>query len=238
MNSLALLDPSQLPGTSLGSAQDFAAVSAGGGGFLVRLVFAAKPKTYANGTKTQNSGTFYIPETASDFTDLGNRIDIVPLARRTKALDMRSEKPIAYYDRDSAEFKEVEALAKSKQKNTKCLCGPSILVIERTTGRILELYFGTKSSAPEAKYIWPYMAISEAEAAVLGCEPHGYRPCTLTSRFIDGEFPYHVPVVQDCSTPFANLPELSVIHAEMTKFLNPADVVEVVDDDAETARDR
>ena len=94
--------------------------------------------------------------------DLGDTIDIVPLARRPKALDMTdNEAIIVNYDPDSDEFKRIAA--KSLEKESHCMYGPSFLVFERSRGLFLEFFCGNKSSRSEAKKVYPYLPLTQAD---------------------------------------------------------------------------
>ena len=110
--------------------------------------------------------------------------------------------------------------------------GPSFLVYERTTGRFLEFFCGNKSSRSEAKKVYPYLPLTQADidakaAAgedVSDLQPHGPLPLTLKSRLVEkGTYSWHVPVVVKCSTPFAKLPPMDRIVKEITAFLTVKD---------------
>ena len=105
--------------------------------------------------------------------------------------------------------------------------GPSFLVFERSSGRLLEFFCGSKSTRGEAKKIYPYLPLTEADIAareLSGVEPHGPLPLTLKSRLVEKPtFSWHVPVAVKCSTPFTNLPSQAVIVREIEKFITVKD---------------
>ena len=109
----------QLPSTQIGSDDQFAEL-AKSADYLGRLTLFTKGK--AVNKRLVGPGNYGIP-TGEEVDDLGDTIDIVPLARRPKALDMTdNEAIIANYDPDSDEFKRIAA--KSLEKESHCMYGP------------------------------------------------------------------------------------------------------------------
>jgi len=159
-------------------------------------------------------GHWGIPEGESEIIDLTDSVDVLPLARRPKALDMSDKSAvIANYDETSAEFKRIAA--RSMEQGSGCQYGVSFLVYERTSRRFLELFFGNKSSRPEAKKLYSYCLINQADidrkaAAgqdVTGLVPHGPIAVTLKVRIAKNKKgSWHVPVVVKCSVPFQSVP--------------------------------
>ena len=137
----------------------------------------------------------------------------------------------------------MDIAARSEEADSKCMYGTSFLVIERSTGRFLEFFCGTKSTRPIAGDIAAFMALSKADidrkeaagADTRKMKPHGPLPCTLKVRLAKSKrgYSWHVPETRECSMPFANLPSLETISAEMTKFLTTkTDGVETVKEEA------
>lgn len=213
----------QLPSTQIGSDADFDAI-AKSSDFLLRLQLFTKGK--AVNKKLVGPGNYGIPVTDEEVTDLGDEIDILPLARRPKAIDLKdTENIVAVYDISDPEFKRIQT--QSAQKESGCMYGPSFLVFERSTGQFLEFFCGTKSARTEAKRIFPYLPLSQAmidanpALANTGAEPHNAKPVTMKSRLVEkGQWSWHVPVAVKCSTPFTSLPSAEVIVKEITKFLD------------------
>jgi len=220
---LVPVDMSQLPSTQVGSDETFNEL-AKSGDFLGRLQLFTKGKAIDKGLI--RPGRYGIPESGDDIVDLGDTIDIIPFARRPKAVDMSDKEAIIVcYDHESPEFKRIAA--KSLEKDSHCMYGPSFLVFERSSGRLLEFFCGSKSTRGEAKKIYPYLPLTEADIAareLSDVEPHGPLPLTLNSRLVEkGTYSWHVPVVVKCSTPFANLPLMAVIVREVEKFVTIKD---------------
>lgn len=220
---LATLDLTQLPSTQLGTDEAYTEL-AKGGDFLKYIKLYGKGKDVDKGKI--RPGHWGIPESEDEIIDLGDSIDVLPLARRPKALDMSDLSALVVsYDETSAEFKRIQA--KSAEKDSKCQHGISFLVLERSTGRFVEVFFGTKSSRPEAKKIFPYLPVSQADidrraAAgndVEGLAPHGPLPVTLKVRLAETkDWSWHCPLVVKCSAPIKT-PSTAVVVKEITKFL-------------------
>lgn len=225
---IAVLDLSQLPSTSVGSQDTFDDL-ARGATFLGRLqLFGSNSKQCQKGLI--KPGHFGIPVSDDEVVDLGASCDILPLARRPKAIDMSDSPVVASYDENDPTFQEIAE--RSKVQNSKCQFGPSFLVIERNTGRMLEYFLGSPTHRPEAKKIYPKLPLTQADIAArkLDEEPHTALPVTLKSKFIEKEFSWYVPVALDCSTPFTKLPPMAQIAAEIQKFINEKGGVEADDD--------
>jgi hypothetical protein len=217
-------DASQLPSTQFASQEDFDRLGKGAG-FLGRL------QLYTKGTAVNKRligpGEFGIPEGEDTITVLGDVIDVLPITRRPKAIDMSDKEAIlTSYDANSDLFKDIAA--RSSGQDSGCMYGISFLVIERTTGQLLEFFCGTKSTRPEAGKIAPFLPLSQADIdrkAAAGhdvskMEPHGPLPMTMKSKLVEkGTYSWHVPVVLPCSTPFTKLPKEADIYAEAAKFV-------------------
>lgn len=234
-NALAAVDFSQLPSTSIGSQSTFDDL-AKGADFLGRLQLFGKGKYVDKGLV--RPGHYGIPVSADECIDLGPSVDILALARRPKAIDMSGKPVISIFDENDPEFAKIAA--KSKIQNSQCQYGPSFLVIERSSGRLLELFLGAPTHRPEAKKIYPNLPLTEAEikARNLDEAPHGPLPMTLKSKYIEKEFSWYVPVVLDCSTPFTSVPPAATIMKEIHKFLTEKSEVEVVEEAKTSSRKR
>lgn len=216
---LATLDLNQLPSTQVGNDEQYDDL-ARGGDFLGRLQLFTKGEAIDSGKIPP--GHWGIPENKDTIIDLGTAADILPLARRPKAIDMSDKEAVVNnYDSTSEEFKRI--VEASEEKDSGCQWGTSFLVLERSTGRFLELFFGSKSSRPEAKKIFPYLPLTQGDIdarKLQGEEPRGPQPVTLGVRHVKtAKFSWHVPDPRKCSTPFAKTPPMKTIVAEITKFV-------------------
>ncbi len=225
--ALVNVDLTQLPSTQLGTDEEFEKMSRNTK-FLGRLQLFTKGTAINEGLIPP--GQYGIPESDKKIVNLGKQIDVLPLARRLKALDMSDKETgvIENFDPNSDQFKDIAA--RSMEQDSGCMCGTSFLVFERGSGRFLEFFCGTKSTQSTAGDIAAYMALSQADidrkkangADTSKMEPHGPLPCTFKVRLAKNKrgHSWHVPEVLDCSTPFQNLPPIEVIKEEMTKFLS------------------
>jgi hypothetical protein len=214
----------QLPSTQIGTDDQFAEL-AKGGDYLGRLKLYTKSKDAIKGLI--QDGHYGIPESEKEITDLGESVDILPLARRPKAIDMTDmEALVISYEPESEEFKRIQA--QSLQTDSHCQYGPSFLVYERSTGRFLEFFCGNKSSRRESGKVFPFLPLTQADIdakagagnPVGDLKPHGPIPVTLKVEVAENRKGiWHVPVVTKCSTPFTRLPSDDVIRREIVKFL-------------------
>jgi hypothetical protein len=206
-----------------------------GAEFLERIQLITKGKYVDTGKIAP--GHWGVPQTGGeDIDDLGEKIDVIPLCYRPKALDVADKDAIiTSYDTGEPEFQRIKAAP----KNTGCMWGPSFLVLERATGKLYELFFGNKSGRMEAGKLKPFLP-TEAN----GGQPS---PASLSIRYIPPtakrDYGWHVPVVTKCSEPFD--PEAikvspTKIEEEIQLFLNPPadESPEKVDDDEAKGQDR
>lgn len=173
-----------------------------GSDFLPRIQLITKGK-YVDQSKIK-PGRWGVPLTGGEeIDDLGEKIDVILLDYRPKALDVSDKDAIiSVYDTKDPEFQRI----KVAPKNTGCMWGPSFLVIERSTGKLFELFFGNKSGRNEAGKLKPFL-IDRA-------------PVSLGIRYINKpEYGWHVPVVTKCSEPF-DLAAIKVTEEQVAKELD------------------
>jgi len=226
-NSLMTLG-NRLPSTQLGGDEIYGDL-AKGSDFLGRLQLFTKGN--AINRRLIAPGEYGIPVSEDEVIVLGDSVDVMPLARRPKAIDMSDKDAIiTNYDAHSEVFKGIAA--RSGEQDSGCMYGISFLVIERTTGRFLEFFAGTKTARTEAGKIFGFLPINQEAIDALAArgqdvsklEPHGPLAMTLKVRLIEkGSFSWHGPVVLKCSTPFLNLPTEEKAIAEIEKFLTVKD---------------
>jgi hypothetical protein len=218
----------QLPSTQIGTDDQFAEL-AKGGDYIGRMQLYTKSKANMKGLIPQ--GHYGIPESDEEIIDLGTSVDVLPLARRPKAIDMTDlEAIVVNYEAGSSEFERIAA--KSAEADSHCQYGPSFLVYERSTGRFLEFFCGNKSSRIESKKMFPFLPLSQADidakAAngndVSALRPHGPIPVTLKVKVAENrKGTWHAPVVTMCTSPFSRLPSDDVIRREIVRFLTVKD---------------
>lgn len=189
------------------------------GNFLSRLVLYSKQGEVLDGKI--GPGQYGIPTSKESLTVIGNKVDLIPLARRVKAIDMSDRNNIVEsYDPSSDVFNDIKD--RSSVKDSGCMYGISFLCIERTTGKFVEWYCGSKTTRAVAGQIYPYLPVGAAEAAQRGIEPRNPTPFTMGVELIESKgYKWHGPTVKGCSTPFNNVPSPEATISEIQKFLNP-----------------
>lgn len=186
--------------------------------FLQRIQLVTKGKYVDSGKITP--GHYGVPDGDDEITDLGETIDILPLAVRDKALDTTEDPPLAVFDSEDEIFQDI--VDRAGEKDSGCMFGPSFLVFERNTGKFYEFFCGNKSARMEAGKFSSYLPVSEEQAAEFGIEAQPPQPLTLRAKYIKRpRYSWHAPQVTKCSTPFTNLPPIERIVEEINKFLNP-----------------
>jgi hypothetical protein len=161
--------------------------------------------------------------------DLGTSIDIIPFAKRPKALDTSDKTAtVTSYDAECEVFRDIAA--RSKIKDSGCQHGTSFLVWERSTAQFLELWFGSPSSRPEAKNVFDYCPLTPADYAAMEArgedmtdvEVHGPRPLSMKVRLAenDKQQTWHVPQAAKCSAVFTKLPSVEEASADIVRFMS------------------
>ena len=237
-SELVPFDASALPSTEVVTAEEMTELSKGVD-YLQRFQLVTKGKYVDTGKITPGHYGIPLPG-GEEIEDLGDSVDILPLAVRAKALDMSDRSAVvAVYDMKTPEFKDIKARA--SEKDSGCMWGPSFLVVERSTGRCYEFFMGTKSARAVSGDLVNFLPVSEATAASQGCDAHGPLPCTLTVRYAKrGDWGWHVPVINKCSEPFTNTPSLDVLKEEIQKFVAAKDngVQNVTEEETKAAQSR
>ena len=202
-----------------------------GSEFLPRIQLVTKGK-YVDEGKIK-PGHWGVPQPGGDeIEDLGEHIDVIPFAYRPKALDVSDrEAIITVFVVNEPEFQRI----KNAPKNSGCMWGPSFIVLERSTGKLYEMFFGNKSGRAEAGKLKPFLPTEEN-----GGNPS---PASMGIRYKKTpEYGWHVPVITKCSEPFDEAavkftPEQ--LSEEIAKFLNPEEGAEKVqEEEGSKERDR
>ena len=210
--------------TQLGSDEDFADL--GSSKFLQRLELKSSGQLINEGKV--RPGHYAVIISSDDAVDLGDSIDIMPLARRAKAIDMSDPNNIVVsFDRNSDVFKSIEK--RSSIKDSRCQYGASFLVVERSTGKLYEMFLGSASNRREVgtfSEALPLTAASIKAKKLEDVKPHGPLAMALKSKLVKNEqkgYSWFVIVPKPCSNPFTKkqIPEPDVIKTEIEKFLNP-----------------
>lgn len=191
-----------------------------GSDFLPRIQLITKGKYVDEGKIAP--GHWGIPQPGGDeIEDLGEKIDVIPFTCRPKALDVSDrEAIITSYDIKDAEFQRI----KVAPKNSGCMWGPSFLALERSTGKLFELFFGNKSGRAEAGKLRKFLPTKDNNNTPA--------PASLGIRYKKTpDYGWHVPVITKCSEPFDKSKTKVTsekVAEEVEKFLNPEAGVEKV----------
>jgi hypothetical protein len=200
-----------------------------GGDYLGRLQLYTKGK--AVNKKLIPPGHYGIPESDTEVTDLGDCVNVLPLARRPKAIVMNDASgPVVSFDMRSKVFQRIAEEADEGMPNRQF--GIEFLVYERTTRRFLVFYCGTKSTRKASRHIFPYLpllqgdidALAKAGRDVTDLRPRGPIPITLAvSLAKNNNGSWHVPVIAQCFMPFSKLPSEKMFVTEVMRFITPKD---------------
>jgi hypothetical protein len=218
---LAVLSAATLP--ALAPSMDVFRDIAQSAAFLSRIQLFTKGRYVDTGAISP--GHYGIPAGDDTIEDLGEEIDVIPLTWRAKAIDMSDRDAIIVsFDSNSDEYRRIKNAADNTQ-DSHCMYGPTFLVLERSTGRYYELFFGNPSMRRESSKllgfcaISPEQAVEAAKATGKKVEARGPLPCTLKVKYVTkGAYGWHVPVCFQCSTPFPALPDITSVVDEINKF--------------------
>ena len=176
--------------------------------YLPRLALTAFTSDLVKAQKCQ-AGLWVIPQ-GDDCHVIGASIDVLPLAVRSKAVDMSVKgNVITNYDPTSDEFQRIQKMPK------RAYHGQSYLVIERTTGRLLELYFGNASGRVICDKMKPFLKRGDRPAS----------PATVSVKLCPGREgnSFYAPEIVKCSEPLQIELDMATIAKEYEKFVNPKD---------------
>lgn len=153
--------------------------------------------------------------------DLGDEVDVVICAWRSKAIDNSGEQLIINHDAQSETFEQIKK--KSFVRDSNCMYGPEFLLWIPSAGIFATYHANSKTARREAKKC----------ATLIG------KAATFRVQLIDppkSRYKWHGPVITPCSTPLT-VPDIFVIKEEIEKFKNPPESeVEVVQPEDERAR--
>ena len=158
----------------------------------------------------------------SNYTDLGDSVDCIPITWRPKAIEMGDE-IITVYDPKNSEFERIQI--KSDEQDSGCMFGIEFLVWIAQSKQFATFFMGSKSSRREAPNVKALLK----------------KAATLKSHLIEGKkYKWQSPCVTACSTPF-DTPTIEQLKEEVEKFNNPPATDVQTADEAEadaTSRER
>jgi hypothetical protein len=215
--------------------------------YLKSMKLYTKGKAIDQGLIPPGRYGFYISK--EEIGDLGNNIDVLVLERRPCAIDWSNKaKIIRLFDDTDPEF--VRIWNASKNKDSNCQCGTSLLIFERATADYYDWFCYSESTKRAARELFAFMPLDEAGAALANekakakgsneiVSAHPAIPVNLKIKLSTGQYSYHYPLISRAGAPFTNLPTDDLVAAEIAKFKNPkADSGELVQDGDFGGRDR
>ena len=178
---------------------------ASSGSYLPRFQF------YSSSSEIVKSGEFPqnhygLVKGKDDVTDLGKDVEVVPVAVRAKALDLRTGDVLSYFDFKSEQFQTVLAL--SDVKDSKCMAGTEFLFWIPSESEFCTFFAYNKSSKQEAGKL----------RAMIN------KPVTMKSVFVkrpENSF-QAIKAIESSLVP-ENLPEQELLDKTVAKFKNPTD---------------
>jgi len=155
--------------------------------------------------KREITAGFYMVTGKDDRTQLGEDIDVVPVAWRFKALEtIPGQKPRSTTDQNSDLFKEIAS--RSGQQNSNCQAGIEYLMWVPSVAKFCTYLMGSKTSLKEAAKVKP----------LIGC------PVTIkTHTYENDQYVWQGPKVLEASVPPSTLPDPALMKETVDKFLNP-----------------
>jgi len=160
--------------------------------------------------------------TEGDSIELGADIDLLVLARRTKAVDTAIN--LTTYDIESAESQRI--IKRRHTEDTTCFTGMSFLVYEHSSDEFLEWFCGPKLSKTAIRFRCGYTPISKAEVLRLGlsCAPRDAQWITVRSRPTqERDFFWYTPHVELCGVHLTARPSADEITREVERFTSEKD---------------
>jgi hypothetical protein len=217
---LITTDLNQLPSVQVGTDEDFESLS-NATNFLQRLEL--KSKGVLVDMQVVKPGSYCVPKGNNEADDLGNKIDLLVLAKKPKAIDMSDkEAVIVSYERGSEVFADIEE--RSATSNSHCMYGATFLVFERSTRKFYEFFCGTASLRRVIGEVSAAMTVTQEQIDARGLknvEPHGPITLNLTSKITKNKAgnTWFVPVITPSSNPIQmDQKEFAQAVKEITKF--------------------
>lgn len=140
--------------------------------------------------------------------DLGNKVDVIVLGHRYKAVDYSDRDNIVVsYDPGSQEFLRIEA--DSKVKDSDAMCGPEYLLYLLEQKKFVVYIL----ASPSAQFISEDLASYKGAACTLTSKTQ-----TSTPKGQKKSFTYWVPVVGACTTPYEGI-DGAELNAQAVRFV-------------------
>ena len=181
--------------------------------FLPRLSLEGSNSTNVK-LKKIACGHYALITGRDQFEDLGDKIDILVLTYRSKALDLTDKKNIiSSYDKNSPVFKGIFEKAQVKTQDKKgYMYGLEFLIYipgAKNEQKFATFFCGNPTFRVAAKNFAPIVK-SKKKTATLKVE-------TINN----GTYIWEGPVILACHTPLSHYPSMEDMETQMETFLNP-----------------
>jgi len=170
-----------------------------GGDYLGRVqLMTASCKSCKAGTFPINHYAYILDKSEQD---MGETIDMLPIAIRAKAMDVNDE-VITSFDKECELFKRI--VVDSDVKDSGCMFGPEFLVYVPALEKFATVFCGSKSFRREARALRNMLT----------------KPVTLSSKLVETKrYSWQTPVCTSCQTPF-DVPGSDELSENIEKFMN------------------
>jgi hypothetical protein len=202
--SIAVIPSDNLPLSKYGTDDVFGEVSTSSG-WLPRLqLFGSNSDLVKQGKIPMAHYGLVLGQ--DQLEDLGEKVDVVPISWRPKAMRMKEGgSPLSYFNPKSEEF--LAAQRDSEVQDSRCMFGPEFLIWIPTLNRVATYFMSSKTSRRQAPELRARMG----------------RAATLHVQFIKtAKYSWHGPTVTACSTPYPS-PDLEKLKSFVDSFNNPED---------------
>lgn len=179
-------------------------------GFLPRLqLFTSNSEPVKRGTMPV--ATFAVVKGKDAPIQIGKETPFIPIAWRAKAMQVKTDPPMAFHDQKSKEFLDIKAKADA-DSNSGNMYGPEYLLWIPVHG-FVTFFMGSKTARNEAP----------AVRALLPTPDGRFRTGILGSTFIETkEYSWHGPKVS-LSSQSIEQPPADDLELVVADFLNPKD---------------
>jgi len=160
--------------------------------------------------------------------DLGKEINVIPLCKLNKAVDIAEG--VSHFA-PSEDYDRCVAAVEDSGFDSGCMYGPYYLLFLADTEQFVELFLTNTSGRNEESNIDSFLPISAEAAAQHGIEARAPRPATLGSKEVTSKrgkksYTYNVPLTNECTTTLnvENPPTQEDVISRCNKFVAQADV--------------
>lgn len=189
---------------------EFQGVAGNRGSFLPRLqLFTAS----SNEVKEGKIGVaVYGVVKGADLIEVGKNVPVIPIAYRSKAMNLKADPPQAYHNQKSPEFKDF--MDRAADANSGYVFGPEFLLWMGDPHGFVTMFFMSKTarnSSPDLRALMPTPTDSRLRVAL------------LSAKLIENDdYKWHGPTIMPSSQSM-QLPPDDLLEMTLRTFLTPKD---------------